>query len=123
MTTPPPAEPPIEQQNRVSPFAGKPADPSRLVNLPRLVAAYYTDRPDPEVPAQRVSFGTSVIAHLQTLQEAVNLSFSVNDTLFTRIKRMAGRANVGTDFRDSRASLPCVATRTDHIGIRIPLGV
>jgi phosphoglucomutase len=59
MTTPPPAEQPIEQQNRVSPFAGKPADPSRLVNLPRLVAAYYTERPDPAVPGQRVSFGTS----------------------------------------------------------------
>ena len=43
----------------VSPLAGKPADPSRLVNVPRLVTAYYTGRPDPAVPAQRVSFGTS----------------------------------------------------------------
>ncbi len=32
---------------------------SRLVNVPRLVTAYYTETPDPAVPAQRVAFGTS----------------------------------------------------------------
>ena len=30
-----------------------------LVNVPRLVTAYYTETPDPSVPAQRVAFGTS----------------------------------------------------------------
>jgi phosphoglucomutase len=30
-----------------------------LVNIPRLITAYYSDRPDPAVPAQRVAFGTS----------------------------------------------------------------
>jgi len=35
------------------------ADPSSLVDLPRLIAAYYTLRPDPSRPSQRVSFGTS----------------------------------------------------------------
>jgi phosphoglucomutase len=43
----------------ISPLAGKVAPPSLLVDVPRLVAAYYTDRPDPSVPEQRVSFGTS----------------------------------------------------------------
>jgi phosphoglucomutase len=43
----------------VSPFAGKPAEPSMLVNVPRLVTAYYTETPDPSVPGQRVAFGTS----------------------------------------------------------------
>src|SRR6185369_6970235 len=43
----------------VSPSAGKPADSSILINVPRLVTAYYTERPDPSVPAQRVVFGTS----------------------------------------------------------------
>jgi phosphoglucomutase len=43
----------------LSPNAGKPADPSILVNIPRLVTAYYSERPDPDVPAQRVAFGTS----------------------------------------------------------------
>ncbi len=41
------------------PLAGKPAPASLLINVPRLVSAYYTLAPDPEDPAQRVSFGTS----------------------------------------------------------------
>ena len=41
------------------PLAGKPAPRELLVNVPRLVSAYYTHRPDPDDPAQRVSFGTS----------------------------------------------------------------
>ncbi len=44
---------------KVSPLAGKPAQPSMLVNVPRLVTAYYAECPDPSVPAQRVMFGTS----------------------------------------------------------------
>ncbi len=43
----------------VSPYAGKPAEPAMLVNVPRLVTAYYTEVPDPSVPEQRVAFGTS----------------------------------------------------------------
>ncbi len=43
----------------VDPRAGKPADPSMLSNIPRLMTAYYTRRPDPADRAQRVAFGTS----------------------------------------------------------------
>jgi phosphoglucomutase len=43
----------------ISPYAGKPAEPWMLTNIPRLVTAYYANRPDPAVPAQRVAFGTS----------------------------------------------------------------
>jgi phosphoglucomutase len=43
----------------VSPLAGKPAEPWMLVNIPRLITAYYTERPDVAIPEQRVSFGTS----------------------------------------------------------------
>jgi phosphoglucomutase len=43
----------------IHPLAGKPAPASLLVNVPKLVTAYYTERPDPRVPAQRVTFGTS----------------------------------------------------------------
>ncbi|HKD66148.1 MAG TPA: phosphoglucomutase (alpha-D-glucose-1,6-bisphosphate-dependent) [Candidatus Binataceae bacterium] len=43
----------------ISPLAGKPAEPAMLVNVPRLVTAYYAERPDPSIPAQRVAFGTS----------------------------------------------------------------
>lgn len=44
---------------KVSPLAGKPAQMSMLVDVPRLVTAYYTERPDPSEPEQRVAFGTS----------------------------------------------------------------
>jgi phosphoglucomutase len=40
-------------------LAGKPAPPELLVNVPRLVSAYYTLKPDPDDPTQRVAFGTS----------------------------------------------------------------
>ena len=44
---------------RVDPRAGKPADPAMLVDVPRLMTAYFTRRPDASVPPQRVAFGTS----------------------------------------------------------------
>jgi phosphoglucomutase len=44
---------------KVSPQAGKPVDPASLVNIPRLITAYYTETPDPSMPGQRVAFGTS----------------------------------------------------------------
>ncbi|MGO9180567.1 MAG: phosphoglucomutase (alpha-D-glucose-1,6-bisphosphate-dependent) [Candidatus Limnocylindrales bacterium] len=43
----------------VSVLAGRPAEPEMLVDVDRLVQAYYEDRPDPAVPAERVVFGTS----------------------------------------------------------------
>ena len=43
----------------VSPNAGQPVDHNLLVNIPRLVTAYYSLRPDPAIAAQRVAFGTS----------------------------------------------------------------
>ena len=44
---------------KVSPLAGKPAEISMLVDVPRLITAYYTEAPDPSAPEQRVAFGTS----------------------------------------------------------------
>ena len=44
---------------KTSPFAGEPAQPGMLVNVPELITAYYDGKPDPRVPSQRVSFGTS----------------------------------------------------------------
>ncbi|HEY0937323.1 MAG TPA: phosphoglucomutase (alpha-D-glucose-1,6-bisphosphate-dependent) [Trebonia sp.] len=43
----------------VDPRAGQPAAPGDLVNVAKLVTAYYTVHPDPAEVAQRVSFGTS----------------------------------------------------------------
>jgi phosphoglucomutase len=49
MTSTPPA----------NPLAGKLAPAALLVDLPKLITAYYTERPDASVAAQRVAFGTS----------------------------------------------------------------
>jgi len=48
-----------DASEKISPFAGKRATLEMLVDVPRLVTAYYTDVPDPSVPKQRVAFGTS----------------------------------------------------------------
>ncbi len=44
---------------KIDPRAGNPAEPSMLIDVPELIAAYYTQVPDPSVPEQRVAFGTS----------------------------------------------------------------
>jgi len=43
----------------VSELAGRLPDPAMLVDVDALIGAYYDERPDPEVPGQRVAFGTS----------------------------------------------------------------
>ena len=43
----------------VHPGAGRPAEPDDLIDVDKLVAAYYDEVPDPTVAEQRVSFGTS----------------------------------------------------------------
>lgn len=43
----------------ISKWAGKSAPPEILVNVPKLITAYYQQTPDPAIAAQRVSFGTS----------------------------------------------------------------
>ena len=51
----------MEKSNpmKVDPRAGQPAIPSDLVDVPKLIAAYYEERPDPDIADQRVVFGTS----------------------------------------------------------------
>jgi len=44
---------------RINPLAGQPAPAASLVDIPRLITAYYSERPDPAIAAQRVAFGTS----------------------------------------------------------------
>ena len=45
--------------SNLHPLAGKPAPRDILPNIPRLVSAYYSSRPDVNIPGQEVSFGTS----------------------------------------------------------------
>ena len=84
----------------VSPLAGKPAPKSMLVNVPRLVAAYYTERPDPAVREQRVSFGTS--GHRGSslrcgFNEAHILAVSQALCMYRREQRTAGPLFLGMD--------------------------
>ena len=44
---------------KVNPLAGHPAPAASLVDIPRLITAYYSERPDPAIAAQQVAFGTS----------------------------------------------------------------
>ncbi|HAL68632.1 MAG TPA: alpha-D-glucose phosphate-specific phosphoglucomutase, partial [Pseudomonas sp.] len=60
----------------LSPLAGKPAPASVLVDIPRLLTAYYTGRPDAGVASQRVAFGTS--GHRGT---SLELSFNEHHVL------------------------------------------
>lgn len=57
-------------------LAGKPAPDDLLENIPRLITAYYTHKPDPSDPAQQVTFGTS--GHRGT---SVNSSFNEDHIL------------------------------------------
>ena len=43
----------------ISPLAGKPVTQAMLVNVPRLVTAYFAQKPDPSIVSEKVSFGTS----------------------------------------------------------------
>src|SRR3954453_23841447 len=43
----------------IIPAAGHPAEESQLVNVEKLIQAYYDLKPDPTITSQRVAFGTS----------------------------------------------------------------
>ena len=84
----------------VHPQAGKPAVPSMLVNIPRLVTAYYTERPDPSIPEQRVAFGTSGhrgSAFKQAFNEAHILAISQAICLYRQQQHIDGPLFLGMD--------------------------
>src|SRR5579863_5011199 len=43
----------------ISPLAGKLVDPAGLIDVSRLISAYFSGAPDPSQASQRVHFGTS----------------------------------------------------------------
>lgn len=49
----------VRRTAMISPLAGKPASPEMLVNVSKLITAYYAEKPDPQVASERVAFGTS----------------------------------------------------------------
>ena len=95
----------------VSPRAGKPADISMLVNVPRLVTAYCTERPDPSVPAQRVAFGTSGhrgSAFDKAFNEGHILAISQAICLYREQKKIDGPLFLGMDTH--ALSVPALAS-------------
>ena len=72
--------------------AGQPATPADLVDVPKLVTAYYAEHPDVGVPEQRVAFGTS--GHRGS---ALSLSFNSDHIVATSQAICDYRAQAGTD--------------------------
>jgi phosphoglucomutase len=84
----------------LSPFAGKPAPAELLVDIPRLVTAYYTGQPDAGIATQRVAFGTS--GHRGSsfdlsFNEAHVLAISQAICLYRQVQGIDGPLFVGID--------------------------
>ena len=85
---------------KLSPLAGKPAPASVLVDIPRLLTAYYTGQPDASIAGQRVAFGTS--GHRGS---SLDLSFNENHVvaisqaicLYRQAKGIDGPLFIGAD--------------------------
>jgi phosphoglucomutase len=81
-------------------LAGKPAPSSLLVNVPKLVTAYYTERPDPREPEHRVAFGTSGhrgSAFNRTFNEAHILAITQAICLYRKQQGTDGPLFLGKD--------------------------
>jgi phosphoglucomutase len=95
----------------VSPYAGKPAAASMLVNVPRLVTAYYSETPDPSVPGERVAFGTSGhrgSAFERSFNEWHILAISQAICLYRKRKKTGGPLFLGMDTH--ALSVPALAS-------------
>ena len=84
----------------LNPWAGKPAEPSMLVNVPRLLTAYYTYRPDLAVYGHGVAFGTSGhrgSAFEHSFNEAHILAMSQTICLYRQQAQIDGPLFLGID--------------------------
>jgi phosphoglucomutase len=96
---------------KISPLAGKPAESGRLVNVPRLVTAYYTGVPDYSVPEQRVAFGTSGhrgSAFENTFNEWHILAITQAICLYRKQHKISGPLFLGMDTH--ALSVPAMAS-------------
>jgi phosphoglucomutase len=85
---------------RISPLAGKPAPASMLVDIPKLVTAYYADQPDAAVAAERVAFGTSGhrgSAFTRTFNERHILTITQSICLYRQAHQITGPLFLGMD--------------------------
>jgi phosphoglucomutase len=110
---------------KISPFAGKPATPEMLVNVPKLVTAYYTEIPDPSIPAQRISFGTSGhrgSSFALAFNEWHILAITQAICLYRKRQKIAGPLYLGIDTH--ALSVPACATALEVLaanGIEVML--
>jgi phosphoglucomutase len=85
---------------KISPLAGKPAQAAQLVDVTKLVAAYYSLTPDIAVPEQRVAFGTSGhrgTSFEKSFNEAHVLAITQAICLYRRMKSIDGPLFIGID--------------------------
>ncbi len=121
---------------RVNPLAGLSAKPEMLINVSQLISAYYADRPDPAVPAQRVAFGTSGhrgSAFSQSFNEAHILAITQAICWYRQMHDISGPLFLGRDthalsepaFRTALEVLAAndVEVRIDAFGGYVPTPV
>jgi phosphoglucomutase len=112
---------------KVSPLAGHPATLAMLVDVPRLVTAYYTEVPDASVPAQRVTFGTSGhrgSAFKVTFNEGHVLAISQAICDYRRQQGIGGPLFLGIDTH--ALSVPAYASALEVLaanGVQVMLAV
>jgi phosphoglucomutase len=95
----------------ISPLAGKLADQASLVNVPKLVTAYYSETPDPLIPTQQVSFGTSGhrgSAFEKSFNEWHILAISQAICLYRKQQKIDGPLFLGMDTH--ALSVPALAS-------------
>lgn len=103
--------------SRINPLAGKPAPAAALVNVPRLITAYYSERPDAGIAAERVAFGTS--GHRgssfdRSFNEAHVLAISQAICDYRRQQGIDGPLFLGFDTH--ALSAPAFATAVEVLG-------
>src|ERR1017187_9046669 len=76
----------------IDPRTGKPATPDMLVDVPKLIAAYYEEKPDVSIATQKVAFGTS--GHRGS---SLQVSFNENHILAISQAICEYRKREGTD--------------------------
>jgi phosphoglucomutase len=102
---------------KVNPLAGSAAPAASLVDVPRLITAYYSERPDPGIAAQRVAFGTS--GHRgSSLEQSFNefhvLSISQAICEYRRAQKTSGPLFIGFDTH--ALSAPAFASALEVLG-------
>lgn len=84
----------------INPLAGKPASPEILVNVAKLITAYYSEVPDPRIALQRVTFGTSGhrgSSFEKSFNEAHVLAISQAICLYRKKQGIDGPLFIGID--------------------------